>query len=90
LRYFTHTFNGFDLAEYDLKLRGPGEFMGTRQHGMPEFKVANLVEDEKILLEAREDAIELMEKDQELSSHGELLQEINRRYGEKIKFVEVG
>ncbi len=90
LRYFEHTFNGFNLAEYDLKMRGPGEFMGTRQHGMPEFKVANLVEDENILLMAREDAAKIIKADPNLEHHAELLEEINKRYGEKIKFVEVG
>ncbi len=90
LRYFEHTFNGFNLAEYDLKMRGPGEFMGIRQHGMPEFKVANLVEDEAILLMAREDASKIIEEDPNLDHHVELLEEINKRYGEKIKFVEVG
>ncbi len=90
LRYFEHTFNGFNLAEYDLKMRGPGEFMGTRQHGMPEFKVANLVEDEDILIMAREDAAEIISTDPNLESHPELREEINKRYGEKIKFVEVG
>lgn len=90
LRYFEHNFNGFNLAEYDLKLRGPGEFMGTRQHGMPEFKVANLIEDEQILIMAREDASKLLEEDPNLDDHPELFEEINRRYGEKIKFIEVG
>ncbi len=90
LRYFAHTFNGFDLSEYDLKLRGPGEFMGTRQHGLPEFKVANLVEDEALLIEAREDAIDLIKEDPDLNAYHKLLDEMNRRYGEKIKFVEVG
>lgn len=90
LRYFEHNFNGFNLAEYDLKLRGPGEFMGTRQHGMPEFKVANLIEDEAILIMAKEDAGKILEADANLDHHPELLEEINRRYGEKIKFVEVG
>ncbi len=90
LRYFVHTFDGFALAEYDLKLRGPGEFMGTRQHGIPEFKVANLSEDMDLLLQAREDAEKLVESDPELSSHPVLLKEINRRYGERVNFVEVG
>ncbi|MGC8703939.1 MAG: ATP-dependent DNA helicase RecG [Athalassotoga sp.] len=90
LRYFEHTFNGFELAEYDLKMRGPGEFMGTRQHGMPEFKVANLIEDEEILIMARHDAQKILENDPELKDHPSLLEEINRKYGERIKFVEVG
>lgn len=90
LKYFEYTFNGFELAEYDLKMRGPGEFMGTRQHGMPEFKVANLVEDEKLLIMARQDAQKLLEDDPELKDHPLILEEINKRYGERIKFVEVG
>ena len=90
LRYFVHTFDGFALAEYDLKLRGPGEFMGTRQHGLPEFKVANLTEDVDLLFQAREDAEILIEKDPKLLSHPLLLKEIDRRYGERMNFVEVG
>ncbi len=90
LRYFEHTFNGFELAEYDLKMRGPGEFMGTRQHGIPEFKVADLIEDEEILIMARHDAQKLLENDSQLKDHPSLLKEIDRRYGERIKFVEVG
>jgi ATP-dependent DNA helicase RecG len=90
LRYFTHTFNGFELSNYDLRLRGPGEFMGTRQHGLPEFKVADLIRDEEILQEAKMDAEELVEADFELKDHPNLMKEIKRRYGERIKFVEVG
>ncbi len=90
LRYFSKTFNGFELSNYDLKIRGPGEFMGTRQHGLPEFKVADLVKDELLLIQARQDATKLLEKDETLSSHTALIEEIKRRYKEKIRFVEVG
>ncbi len=90
LRYFVHTFDGFSLSEYDLKLRGPGEFLGTRQHGLPEFKIADLFKDADVLFEAREDAKELLNGDPNLDSHPDLLEEIRRRYGERVKFVEVG
>src|SRR5690606_10787954 len=49
------TSDGFELAEVDLKLRGPGDFFGTRQHGLPSLKVANLTEELELLHEARDD-----------------------------------
>ena len=45
--------NGFFIAEKDLELRGPGDFFGTQQHGLPQFRVANLYEDMAILKEAQ-------------------------------------
>lgn len=50
------TSNGFEIAELDLQLRGPGEFFGTRQAGMPDFRVSNLIRDREILLAARREA----------------------------------
>ncbi len=90
LRYFVHTFDGFSLSEYDLKLRGPGEFLGTRQHGLPEFKISDLSKDADVLFDAREDAKKLLSDDPNLNSYPNLLKEIKRRYGERVKFVEVG
>ena len=60
----TATTDGFRLAETDLRLRGPGELAGTRQSGIPEFRVANLVDDIDILVEARDEA-ELWVRDTE-------------------------
>ena len=54
------TQDGFEIAEKDLQIRGPGEFFGTRQAGMPEFKVANLIEDEDLLQSAREEAVRMV------------------------------
>ena len=45
----TKTANGFEIASEDLKMRGPGEFIGTRQHGFPEFKAGDIVKDIKII-----------------------------------------
>jgi ATP-dependent DNA helicase RecG len=59
--------DGFALAEIDLELRGAGEVLGTRQHGLPEFKVARLPEDTELLQDARDAAEELLTSDPELS-----------------------
>ena len=62
------TSDGFKIAEFDLEMRGPGEFMGTRQSGLSGFKLANLVRDMAILQQAREAAFEVLRKDPSLSS----------------------
>jgi ATP-dependent DNA helicase RecG len=61
------TNDGFKISEADLELRGPGEFLGRRQSGLPGFKMANLVRDIKILKEARDAAHELLARDPYLS-----------------------
>ena len=66
LEAMVNTSDGFKIAEMDLKLRGPGEFFGTKQSGMPELKIANLIEDEMLLVKARKDAFELIRNDQHL------------------------
>ena len=61
------TNDGFKIAEADLEIRGPGEFLGTRQSGLPGFKLANLIRDVKILTEARQAAFELINRDPKLA-----------------------
>src|SRR5699024_6019691 len=60
MRIMTETNDGFELAEEDLKLRGPGDFFGKKQSGLPEFKVADLVHDYRALEVARTDAITII------------------------------
>ncbi|CAG0943634.1 partial ATP-dependent DNA helicase RecG, partial [Anaerolineae bacterium] len=67
LRVIESTQDGFKLAEEDLKLRGPGEFFGTRQSGLPDLKIAKL-SDTKILEEARTIAQELFDQDPNLQA----------------------
>lgn len=62
MRIMTETTNGFELSEEDLKLRGPGDFFGRKQSGMPEFKVADMVHDYRALETARNDAQEIIEQ----------------------------
>ncbi len=63
IKVMLETNDGFKIAEADLRLRGPGEVLGLRQSGLPNFRVADIIRDEKILLEARSAAAELLEKD---------------------------
>ena len=62
----TKTDNGFTIAEKDLQLRGSGEFFGTKQHGLPEFKIANLFQDMEELKEVQALAISIINKDPKL------------------------
>jgi len=61
LRTMTETNDGFEIAEIDLKLRGPGEFFGTRQWGIPAFRIANLLRDQEILEWAKREASDFIE-----------------------------
>jgi ATP-dependent DNA helicase RecG len=66
MNILTETNNGFKIAEKDLELRGPGDIEGTRQSGLLNFKIANIVQDREWLELARERAMELLERDPEL------------------------
>jgi ATP-dependent DNA helicase RecG len=68
--------DGFAVAEEDLKLRGPGDFLGTRQSGLPELKIASL-EDHQLLTLARREAAELLSNDPTLKKHPQLSQIIS-------------
>ena len=66
MKTMKETDNGFIVAEKDLELRGSGEFFGTRQHGLPEFKIANLFEDVAILKEVQGLALKIEKEDPRL------------------------
>jgi ATP-dependent DNA helicase RecG len=57
------TNDGFAIAEEDLAIRGPGDFLGTRQSGLPDFRIASIIRDARILNDAKEDAFQLAERD---------------------------
>lgn len=65
MKVMIETNDGFKIAEADLRLRGPGEMFGARQSGLPNFRAADIIKDEKILQAARQSALELIEKDPE-------------------------
>jgi len=82
--------NGFEIAEKDLEIRGPGDFFGIRQHGLPEFKLANLLKDIKLLKLSNDAAKEVLEKDPQfkLPENKVLKQELFTKYNEQL--VNIG
>jgi len=85
LKALINTTSGFNIAEEDLQLRGPGEFFGTRQHGLPELRYANLVANVKQLEIARKEAFESVSRDPELKEpgHRQLREMIARKFSER-------
>jgi ATP-dependent DNA helicase RecG len=77
--------DGFELAEIDLGLRGEGEVLGTRQSGLPRFRVARLPEDALLLTQARADLIELLERHGSLDAPalGPLIDIVRERFGDE-------
>ncbi len=82
MKIMCNTTNGFEIAEKDLQLRGPGEFFGTRQHGLPEFKIANIFSDMDILKLAENAAKDVLKRDPALSlpEHSPLCDKINNLF----------
>lgn len=85
-----HT-DGFEIAEKDLELRGIGDFFGTRQHGIPEMKIANLYQDTLILKESQEALTDLFSKDPllQLPENRTLIPAIKHRFGELFNNVGI-
>lgn len=81
------TTDGFVIAEEDLKLRGPGELFGMRQHGLPELNISDLVRNAEILETTKNIAVELIERDPELSSpeNSGLKERVRKMFGDKIQ-----
>jgi ATP-dependent DNA helicase RecG len=86
------TNDGFEIAEADLKLRGPGDFLGTRQSGLPTFKFADIVRDQDLLEHAREYANRIITSDPQLLTpeHTQLRKKFEAYLEEKSAFFELG
>lgn len=84
--------DGFVIAERDLDLRGPGEFLGTRQSGLPELAVANLVRDQALLAQAQVEARAIVEADATLQrpEHASLVKALEERWEGRLKLASVG
>jgi ATP-dependent DNA helicase RecG len=86
------TNDGFRIAEEDLAIRGPGEFMGTRQAGLPDFRVASIIRDGRILSDAKTDAFALVEDDPRLEKPEHLLlrETLLQRWGSRLDLAGIG
>ncbi len=92
LKVMEATTDGFRIAEEDLKIRGPGDFIGTRQAGLPGFRLSFALTDMKVLKEARTEAFAFVERDPRLTSpEGRVLREvINQRWAGRLELAETG
>ncbi|MEA3367574.1 MAG: ATP-dependent DNA helicase RecG, partial [Planctomycetota bacterium] len=92
IQVMCETTDGFRIAEEDLRLRGPGEFFGTRQHGMPELAIGNIVEDYDLLRLARNEALQWIEKDPDLSGEASQMvrKALAKRFRDTLRLIEVG
>ncbi len=92
LQTMAKTNDGFEIAEADLKLRGPGDFLGTKQSGLPDFEVADIIEDQWILEQAKSAAWNIINQDPELNEeeHQELKKVFVPYFKERARFYGMG
>jgi ATP-dependent DNA helicase RecG len=90
LDIMSKTNDGFQIAEEDLEIRGPGELFGTRQAGMPDLKIANIVRDAKLVGVARKEAFDLIVRDPQLETSPELKKSAEAFWSGKIELFKTG
>jgi len=92
LQTMVATDDGFKIAEEDLAIRGPGEFLGTRQSGIPGFRIGNLLRDMDTLILARNEAQKLVDQDPDimLTSNRKLREVLLSRFRDKVDFMDAG
>jgi ATP-dependent DNA helicase RecG len=92
LEVMTRSNDGFEIAEHDLRLRGPGEMFSTRQHGLPDLKIANIIDDFDLLVMARKNAFELVSQDPMLTKaeHKNIRQALLAKFGDSLGLADVG
>jgi len=89
LNFFANTEDGFALAEEDLRIRGPGQIMGRRQHGLPDLRIADLLRDRDLLMAAQKDAFKILKEDPELKKHPRVSATIRRRHAQSLELLGV-
>lgn len=89
LEVIVRTTDGFIIAEEDLNIRGHGEFLGTKQSGLPDFKVTNLFRDAKILEEARREAFSFIDRNHSLENYPGLRKSLQDFWGKRIELLKI-
>ncbi|MBP7050774.1 MAG: ATP-dependent DNA helicase RecG [Phycisphaerae bacterium] len=91
LEVMTRTTDGFEIAEEDLRIRGPGELFSARQHGLPDMKIANIIEDYDLLVIARRHAFQVISADPALSQpeHRNLRRALVTKFGSSLSFADI-
>jgi len=91
LEIMTRSNDGFQIAEYDLRLRGPGELFSTRQHGLPDLKIANIIDDYELLVMARKNAFEMVRSDPMLTrpQHRNIRRALLAKFGDSLGLGDV-
>ena len=89
---FAATTDGFELARKDLEIRGPGELLGKRQHGLPDLKITDINRDAPLLYKARRDAFQIVEFDPDLTDpeHRILREQLARRFETRLELLGIG
>ena len=90
LKILESTLDGFQISDEDLKLRGPGEFFGTKQHGYISSKLLEINKDGKIIRHARSRAFEIIEKDPKLKRHQNIKLKLLQNYNHMLEFINIG
>lgn len=91
LEIMTKSNDGFEIAEHDLRLRGPGELFSTRQHGLPDLKIANIIDDYQLLVMARKNAFELVRQDPMLtkSQNRNIRRALLDKFGDSLGLADI-
>lgn len=92
LETLTKTNDGFKIAEVDLRLRGPGEFFGTKQSGLPQLRIADIVKDTELLIKAREEAFDFVRKDKQILNieNMPVRAQFFKNYRDKFELARIG